>query len=99
MRLNAEQARTIKQTVIELFGVDARVKLFGSRVVDEAKGGDIDLLVLCQHPIDSPVLLASKLAAKIYRVCLGRKVDVIIDAPNLEKQLIHQIANETGVLL
>lgn len=99
MRLTCQQIETIKQAVTDVFGSQARVKLFGSRVNDQARGGDIDLLIVCQNSIEKPVQLASKLAAKIYRACLGRKVDVVIDAPNIEKQSIHKIANETGVFL
>jgi len=99
MRLNPQQIQVIKQTVKDVFGDQAQVKLFGSRVSDVKKGGEIDLLVLSPCVVEKPVQLSSLLVAKIYRVWLGRKVDVVIDAPNLERQEIHQIANETGVLL
>ena len=99
MRLNPQQIQVIKQTVNDIFGEQAQVKLFGSRVSDLQKGGDIDLLVISHRAVEKPVQMASLLAAKIYRVCSGRKIDVVIDAPNLERQAINQIANETGILL
>ncbi|WP_456378224.1 nucleotidyltransferase domain-containing protein [Thiolapillus sp.] len=43
MRLSPGNQSIIKQTAREIFG-DVRVLLFGSRVQDNLKGGDIDLL-------------------------------------------------------
>jgi predicted nucleotidyltransferase len=45
MRLTAEQAKIIRSAVREIYGDDSQLWLFGSRVDDERRGGDIDLLV------------------------------------------------------
>ena len=45
MRLSADQIEAIKQETAHFFGADARVWLFGSRVDDTARGGDVDLYV------------------------------------------------------
>jgi len=45
MRLTEEQLRSIRRIVRDTAGPDAKVMVFGSRVDDEAKGGDLDLLV------------------------------------------------------
>lgn len=45
MRLNPLQINVIQHAVSELAGKDVIVRLFGSRVDDNARGGDIDLLV------------------------------------------------------
>lgn len=47
MRLNASQTCMILQCVRQQFGADASVMLFGSRLDDAARGGDVDLLVEC----------------------------------------------------
>ncbi len=48
MRLTSEQQRSIRQSVREADPA-AAVYLFGSRVDDARRGGDIDLLVLSQR--------------------------------------------------
>jgi uncharacterized protein len=45
MRLTKQQTEVIMQTVTRLTGMEAEVYLFGSRLNDQAKGGDIDLLI------------------------------------------------------
>ncbi len=44
MRLSPDACEVIVRTTVELAGPDARVLLFGSRLHDHLKGGDIDLL-------------------------------------------------------
>ena len=50
MRLSVDQTRLILRCVRQQFGADAGVKLFGSRLDDSARGGDVDLLVETQGP-------------------------------------------------
>ena len=99
MRISLEQKQAIHQIVADLCGSTAQVRLFGSRIDDSAKGGDIDLLVELDNPVDSPADLAAKLSVKIMRLCHGRKVDVVIVAPNLPVHPIHKIAQQHGRLL
>ncbi len=99
MRLTEDQICLIRNVVHGVLGVRARVTLFGSRVDDTARGGDIDLLVEIDHPVDHPALSSAQIAVRISRGMHGRRVDVIIDAPNLKRQAIFQIARENGVLL
>lgn len=100
MRLTKNEIKFIKETVTEVFGTEAVVRLFGSRVDDMAKGGDIDLLVTLSTPIEQPVEKMIKAEAKIiYRLGQLRKIDLLLDAPNMNQQPIHRIAHEQGVLL
>lgn len=43
MRLTPAQVKSIKQVAAEVLGEQARLMLFGSRVDDLRRGGDIDL--------------------------------------------------------
>ena len=45
MRLTPTQIQTITQTISQLTGGTAEVFLFGSRVDDRSRGGDVDLLI------------------------------------------------------
>ncbi|WP_022947226.1 nucleotidyltransferase domain-containing protein [Methylohalobius crimeensis] len=45
MRLTREQRQRIIQTISRLAGESAQVYLFGSRLDDQARGGDVDLLI------------------------------------------------------
>ncbi len=51
MRLTKQQSCIIKQTVTRLIGMDATVCVFGSRLNDQAKGGDIDLFIESDTPL------------------------------------------------
>ncbi len=99
MRLSAEQVSVIRQTVVEIFGPEVQVLLFGSRVDDSKKGGDVDLLVESDQAIGEPAWLAAQLAARLERSMEGRKVDVLLLAPNLRRLPIHDIAQKNGIPL
>jgi len=99
MRISPEQIQQIKQAVKDEFGEQSRVWLFGSRVDDDAKGGDIDLLVKTRDPVGAPAQLIARLMAKLMMRLGDRKIDIVLDAPNLERKSIHEIAQHRGVLL
>jgi len=99
MRLTPAQIALIKSAVADLAGPAARVRLFGSRLDDDARGGDVDLLLELPAPVERPALLAARLAARISRGMDGRKVDVLLSSPNLEHHPIHDLALREGRLL
>ena len=99
MRLSQKQIAQIKEFTAMVFGDEAQVYLFGSRVDDNAKGGDIDLLVKTNKVVERPAVLPARLAAKVMMANHGQKVDVVLIAPNLEMHGIHKVALREGVLL
>jgi predicted nucleotidyltransferase len=99
MRLSQSDIGAIKSVVAEICGERAVVRLFGSRLDDAAKGGDIDLMVELDEAVEHPARLSAWLSVKVMRAIQGRKVDVILVAPNLEELPIHRIAREQGVIL
>ena len=77
MRLTAEQIDIIRRVVRAEAGADTTVRLFGSRLDDAARGGDIDLLLQIPHPVDNPALISARIATKLVRALGGRHVDVV----------------------
>lgn len=99
MRLTPDQINTIREATASVAGQAARVWLFGSRVDDTALGGDVDLLLELDAPVEEPAMLAAQLSARVSRAMSGRGVDVVVKAPNLKRLSIHAIAMREGVLL
>ncbi|MFW5910845.1 MAG: nucleotidyltransferase domain-containing protein [Thiohalospira sp.] len=99
MRLSAEHRDRIRELVREAAGERAEVRLFGSRLRDDVRGGDLDLLVTVDEPVANPALLIARLEARISRAIGGRSVDVILQAPNLQESAIHRVAAEEGIAL
>jgi predicted nucleotidyltransferase len=99
MRLTNEQRETILRVITEVAGPQVRTRLFGSRVDDSKRGGDIDLMIEMDEPITNPAELSATLASRLTRSLDGRHVDVLLLAPNLNRLPIHQVALARGILL
>lgn len=99
MRLSAEQASAIVHAARELAGSAASVWLFGSRLRDDARGGDIDLLVESPDPVDRPVWLAARLTAKLQRLLGDRRIVVLVVDPHTPLEPVHRVAMAEGVRL
>ncbi len=99
MRLSSEQIDQIRQSAAESFGPEACVWLFGSRVDDSKRGGDIDLLVQTRA-LSADVALRRKIRMLgLLESCLGeRKIDLVIEQPG-DARTIVRVARETGVAL
>lgn len=91
----------ISSTAAEFFGERASVFLFGSRLDDTRRGGDIDLFVTVpefslQRKLDAKL----RFLVAIKRKLGDRRIDVVFAPGDGEEVLpIHRIAKETGVRL
>lgn len=94
MRLTPRQHQTIRNMINEMIP-DARIKLFGSRTDNTARGGDIDLYVETGTPASA--LMVAQIQRRL-EDALEIKIDVIVNdgSRNLP---IFCIANETGMVL
>jgi len=101
MRISPEQREAIREVVREVFGPGARVRLFGSRARDEARGGDIDLHVeLPQAPPPGERLaLESRAWLALQRRLGERRIDLVTHAPGEPDRPIDEIARATGIEL
>jgi uncharacterized protein len=102
MRLTTEQSQAIRDSVTEVFGAAAQVWLFGSRVDDRRRGGDIDLLVRppADRVADPETAWRDKLRllGQLERRLGERKIDVVLEAPDDPRPIVR-IAHQTGIPL
>ena len=99
MRLNPIQLNTICATAEEYFGSSVRIWLFGSRVDNKKKGGDIDLYI--ESDIQETSLLVDakfNFLRALHRLLGDQKIDVVLHRFNANL-LIYDVAKETGVRL
>lgn len=98
MRLTDTQIQNICNSGKKIFGENCNVWLFGSRVDDAKKGGDIDLFFEVD-PTNTPGRQKIKLAVMLEDYFGEQKIDLVLHQRNTPEQPIHQWAKHTGVQL
>ena len=93
MRLKDYEQAAIISTVNSL-DIHARVYLFGSRVDDSKKGGDIDLLVMSDTLTRDDT---RTIKMKLYELLGEQKIDILLAANDSDPFV--KLARETGVKL
>ena len=98
MRLSPQQ-HEIKRLTHEIFGRDSTVRLFGSRVDDNRRGGDIDLFIQPVKSLDAASAFQKKIdfLVALEKAIGEQKIDVIVDSG--KGKPIERVATETGVVL
>ncbi len=99
MRLTEDQIWAIRQIAHQVAGDRCVVWVFGSRLDDTAQGGDLDLMLELPDPVVNPALMAAQMSARVSRTMHGRKVDVLLSAPNLMRLPIHDMVFKEGKLI
>ncbi|MFZ2726375.1 MAG: nucleotidyltransferase domain-containing protein [Methylococcaceae bacterium] len=96
MRLSSFEINTIKNSAKKYFGDDVQVLLFGSRVDDNKRGGDIDLYII--SPLTNNIYQQKiKFLVELQSLLGEQKIDVLIASDN--SRLIEQSALNTGIVL
>jgi uncharacterized protein len=94
MRLTEAQIATIKSTTRAVLGEGVQVTLFGSRLDDQKKGGDVDLYIEMPEPE-----LMQKIRCKVQlQDSLDMPVDLVVK-PLGDTSPISLIAKKQGVQL
>jgi predicted nucleotidyltransferase len=93
MRLNQEQTQLITQSVTRIAGNSARILVFGSRLDDNARGGDVDLLV--ETEVKIPRLEHARMKMELEQR-LGLPVDVFVHARGAEASPFVELARLKG---
>ena len=96
MRLTPDQTRSILHCVRQQFGDQVQVKLFGSRLDDTARGGDVDLLVESEHP---PTLRQRALATMALEQALNLPVDIVATQSGTKGSAFVRIARSKAQAL
>lgn len=97
MRLSTDQIQAIRYAATTTFGDDTAVWLFGSRVDDAKKGGDIDLLVRPSSiAAAQPFSKKIKMLTLLERLLGERKIDLVIELPRDTRPIVT-VAHATGI--
>ncbi len=94
MRLTPQHSETIKGTAAQFWGADAGVVLFGSRLHDDQRGGDVDLYI----ETSQPDLLQTIRCKVMLQDALDMPVDLVVK-PLGDQSPISKIARSEGVRL
>jgi len=97
MRLTKQHIKKIHQVVEGLLDEDAQIHLFGSRVDDDLKGGDVDIMITTASVVGRPAVMAARIATQIEKKLEGRQVDVLLSTPETHIEPIHIIAKQKGI--
>lgn len=95
MRLQKQEIQTILQVARNIYGEKVKVYLFGSRLDDTKRGGDIDLLIRTAEE-KKGVLARIRMIAQLKFLLGDQKIDIIGDH---EESIVAQEALQKGVLL
>jgi len=94
MRLSSQEVAVLKKKLYSL-SRDAKLYLFGSRVDDAKKGGDIDLLVVDAHLTKRDLRL---LRVEFFKHFGEQKLDVVLDHGELKTPFVKHIFKKAILL-
>jgi len=98
MRLLQIEIDSIKNTFLDIFK-QGNVYLFGSRVDDSKKGGDIDLYfdLKDSFTVKQAMELKSQFRLALYKIIGEQKIDIVVSkdkSRSIEKEIL-----KTGIML
>lgn len=99
MRLSTNEQRLIKQSCINVFSDNSKIFVFGSRVDDAKKGGDLDLYIIPNMNISLENLYDKKIEflSKLQLYLGEQKIDVVVSKD--KNRSIEKEALATGIEL
>lgn len=96
MRVTAEQQAVVRETVAAITDTSVRIYVFGSRLNDYARGGDLDLLLESKTRLSLLQRAQLKLALEAR---LAMPVDIVSMERGVAQTAFQIIAHRQGVLL
>lgn len=95
MRLKPEIANYLKQLILDKIP-GSTIYLFGSRVDDRARGGDIDVLILTDEPTDKSIL--RKVRIELIKKIGWRKID-LVNFTHSDESIFRQLIERNCIQL
>jgi predicted nucleotidyltransferase len=95
MRVLKQEINIIKNHILK-FDQDAQVYLFGSRVDDNKKGGDIDILIVSDLIKKYDLI---KIENLIFKQIDEQKIDFIVSKKNITNNFIKMILSKNVINL
>jgi predicted nucleotidyltransferase len=97
MRLTDEQKQVIREEAAATFGSGAEIRVFGSRIDDSRRGGDIDIHIETSGTPGE--LLDGELAlyARLQRRLGERSIDIVVHSSDAPVRDVDRHAMVTGV--
>lgn len=99
MRLKPDEVQAIRDCARASFGADAIVRLFGSRVRDDLRGGDIDLHIIAEDSARTSWRAEATFRRALEDRIGEQKVDIILRAPAEARRPIDELALMDGIVL
>ncbi len=99
MRLTPLQRKKIKSAINRVLDVPCQVWLFGSRVDNNKRGGDIDLLVEAETVFSNRAEVLCRLHGALVMALGDRKLDILLKDARTGETPVFEIARRTGVML
>jgi len=96
MRLKQNEVNIIKSSILKYIE-DAKIILFGSRVDDTKKGGDIDIFIETKHQVSLKQQI--KILTDLEINGISRKVDIVLKTPTTKNQAIFKTIYQEGIVL
>ncbi len=90
MRLSTNEVEILKKSLLNISD-DAKMYLFGSRVDDSKKGGDIDILILSDKLTKRDL---RKIRINFFKKFGEQKLDIILDKTDVQKIFTKHILKQ-----
>jgi hypothetical protein len=99
MRLTSSQIQTIKTVIARVVDFPHRIWLFGLRVNDLQKGGDIDLFIETNEIVSNHAEVICRIYGALIMALGDRKLDILFKDARTQDTPIFETAKKTGIIL
>jgi hypothetical protein len=99
MRISESNLQVIRATFKDCFEPGDHLWVFGSRVNDTLRGGDMDFYIETHKTTAEALDSKTRFVNALWRTLGDQKIDVVLNIVSLPALPVHNIAKTTGVLI